>query len=147
MRRDTIGDMATHGLNKVFLIGNVGRDAELRYTSGGQAIAQFPLATTETYTGRDGAPQERTTWHTIIVWGKSGEFCGQYVKKGRKVFIEGRLCTRDWIDVQAVKHYKTEVIAQDVQLLDRPKEVAPAAPEPEPYDIILGDEPQGDDSP
>jgi single-strand DNA-binding protein len=107
-------------LNRVMLIGNVGRDAEVRFTQNGTAVASFSLATSETFGGRDGGErQERTDWHNIVVWGRQAEIAGQYVRKGRQLFVEGRLQTRDWVDPQGVKHYKTEIVAQRFQLLGR----------------------------
>lgn len=107
-------------LNRVMLIGNVGRDAEVRYTQSGQAVAKFSVATSETFGGRDGGEkQERTEWHNVVVWGRQAEIAGQYIKKGRQVYVEGRLQTSDWVDPQGVKHYKTEVIALRFLLLGR----------------------------
>jgi single-strand DNA-binding protein len=110
------------GVNKVILVGNVGRDAEVRYTQSGTAVAGFSLATSESFTDRDGQRQERTEWHNIVVWGRQAEIAGQYVKKGRQLFIEGRLQTRDWVDPQSVKHYRTEIVANRFQLLGRREE-------------------------
>lgn len=108
------------GLNRVMLIGYVGRDAEVRYTNSGQAVANFSLATSEVFGGRDGGErQERTEWHNIVVWARQAEIAGQYVKKGRQLYVEGRLQTRDWVDPQGVKHYKTEIVARSFQLLGR----------------------------
>jgi len=108
------------GVNRVLLIGNVGRDAEIRYTQNGQAVASFSLATTEFFGGRDGGDrQERTEWHNIVCWGRQAEIAGQYVKKGRQLFVEGRLQTRNWVDPQGVKHYKTEINCRNFQLLGR----------------------------
>ncbi|HES57981.1 MAG TPA: single-stranded DNA-binding protein [Firmicutes bacterium] len=108
------------GVNRVFLIGHVGRDAEVRYTNNGQAVASFSLATTESWGGRDGGErQERTEWHNIVVWARQAEIAGQYVKKGRQLYVEGRLQTRDWVDPQGVKHYKTEIVANKFQFLGR----------------------------
>jgi single-strand DNA-binding protein len=104
-------------VNKVILIGNLGRDPELRYTQGGQAVANFSMATTERFSGRDGTPQERTEWHRIVVWGKQAETCAQYLSKGRSVYIEGRLQTREWEDREGQKRYTTEITAQRVQFL------------------------------
>ena len=105
-------------VNKVILIGNLGRDPELRYTQGGQAVANFSLATTERFPGRDGAEQqERTEWHRIVTWGKTAENCAQYLSKGRSVYIEGRLQTRDWEDKEGNKRQTTEINAQRVQFL------------------------------
>lgn len=111
------------GVNKVILVGHVGRDAELRYTQGGTAIANFSLATSEGYTDKtSGQRTERTEWHNIVCWNRLAEIAQQYVHKGRQVYVEGRLQTRDWVDPQGVKHYKTEVVCQTLQLLGRREE-------------------------
>ena len=105
-------------VNKVILIGNLGKDPELRYTQSGQAVANFNIATTERFGGRDGAEvQERTEWHRIVTWGKTAENCAQYLSKGRSVYIEGRLQTRDWEDKEGNKRYTTEITALRVQFL------------------------------
>lgn len=109
-------------VNKVILIGNLGRDPELRFTQGGQAVCNFTIATTERFGGRDGgAAQERTEWHRIVVWGKTAENCAQYLAKGRSVYIEGRLQTRDWEDKEGNKRRSTEVTANTVQFLGGPR--------------------------
>ena len=107
-------------VNKVILIGNLGRDPELRYTQSGQAVANFNIATSEQFTDKEGNPQERTEWHRIVVWGKQAENCAQYLSKGRSAYIEGGLQTRDWEDKEGVKRYTTEVRAQRVQFLGGP---------------------------
>ena len=84
------------GLNKVMLIGNLGKDPEVRYTPSGQAVANFNIATNESWTDKAGQKQERTEWHRIVVWGKAAELCGEYLSKGRQVYIEGKLQTREW---------------------------------------------------
>ena len=105
-------------VNKVILIGNLGKKPELRYTPGGQAVAQFNIATNERWGGKDGQPaQERTEWHRIVVWGRTAENCAQYLDKGRSVYVEGRLQTREWTDKEGQKKYTTEIIAQTVQFL------------------------------
>jgi single-strand DNA-binding protein len=104
------------GVNKVILIGNLGKDPEVRFTPGGQAVANFSLATNESWV-KDGQKQERTEWHRIVVWGKVAELCGEYLKKGRQAYIEGRLQTREWTDKENKKQYTTEVVAQTVQFL------------------------------
>ena len=106
--------MATSGLNKVMLIGNLGKDPEVRYTPGGQAVANFNIATNENWTDKGGAKQERTEWHKIVVWGKTAELCGEYLSKGRQVYIEGRLQTREWNNKEGVKQYTTEIVANQV---------------------------------
>jgi single-strand DNA-binding protein len=105
-------------VNKVILIGNLGRDPELRYTQGGQAVANFTLATTERFAGRDGGErQERTEWHRVTAWGRTAELCAQYLSKGRSVYVEGRLQTREWEDKEGQKRRTTEVVALSVQFL------------------------------
>ncbi len=109
-------------VNKVILIGNLGRDPELRFTQGGQAVCNFTIATTERFGGRDGGtPQERTEWHRIVVWGKQAENCAQYLAKGRSVYVEGRLQTRDWEDKEGQKRRSTEITALLVQFLGGPR--------------------------
>jgi len=105
-------------VNKVMLIGNLGRDPDVRYLPSGQAKASFTLATSDSYLDRSGTRQERTDWHNIVVWGKQAESCGQYLKKGRQVYVEGRIQTRSY-DAKdgSGKRYVTEIIAQRVQFL------------------------------
>jgi single-strand DNA-binding protein len=106
------------GVNKVILIGNLGRDPELRYTQSGQPVANFTLATTESWSKRDGSGrEEKTEWHRIVAWGRTGELCAQYLAKGRTVYVEGRLQTREWEDREGKKQRTTEVVAQTVQFL------------------------------
>jgi single-strand DNA-binding protein len=109
-------------VNKVILIGNLGRDPEMRYTQGGQAVTNFTIATTENWTDKtSGQKQEKTEWHRIVAWGKTGELCAQYLAKGRSVYIEGRLQTREWEDKEGIKRYTTEVTANNVQFLGGPR--------------------------
>jgi single-strand DNA-binding protein len=111
--------MAGKGLNRVMLIGNLGKDPEVSYTASGVAVAKFSLATNERWKDEAGNTQERTEWHNIVVWSKLAEICGQYLKKGSKVFIEGRLQTRSWDDKNSgTKRYTTEIIAQNMVMLD-----------------------------
>ncbi len=105
------------GVNKVILIGNLGSNPELRYTQGGQAVANFRIATNERWNDKNGQAQERTEWHRIVVWGKLAELCNQYLTKGRQVYVEGRLQTREWMDKENHKNYTTEVVAQQVTFL------------------------------
>jgi single-strand DNA-binding protein len=107
-------------LNKVILIGNLGRDPEVRYTSGGQAVANFTLATNEAWTNKQGQREERTEWHRIVAWGALGERAGEYLKKGKQVYIEGRLQTRKWTDREGQERTTTEVVAQQLFLLGAP---------------------------
>ena len=105
------------GINKVILIGNLGADPELKYTAGGTAVCKFRIATSETFKDRDGNQQERTEWHRITAWGKLAEICGQYLSKGRQVYVEGSLRTNMWEDQQGNKRYSTEIVVRDVQFL------------------------------
>lgn len=104
-------------VNKVILIGNLGRDPEVRFTGGGRAVANFRIATSEVFSDAQGQRQERTDWHNIVVWGKQAETCGQYLQKGRQVYVEGSLRTRSYDDKDGNKRYVTEVVAQRVQFL------------------------------
>jgi single-strand DNA-binding protein len=111
--------MAGKSLNKVILIGNLGKDPELSYTSSGVAVAKFSIATNERWKDQEGNVQERVEWHNIIAWRKLAEICGQYLKKGSKVYLEGKLQTRSWDDKNTgVKRYTTEIIADDLIMLD-----------------------------
>lgn len=105
------------GINKVILIGNLGVDPEVRFTPSGQAVANFRIATNESWVDKNQQKQERTEWHRIVVWGKLAELCGEYLKKGRQAYIEGRLQTREWTDKEGKKNYTTEIVAQTVQFL------------------------------
>ncbi|HTM57487.1 MAG TPA: single-stranded DNA-binding protein [Candidatus Udaeobacter sp.] len=105
------------GVNKVILIGNLGANPEMRFTQGGQAVANLRLATTEKWTDKSGQKQEATEWHRVVVWGKQAEIVGQYLTKGRQVFIEGSIRTRQWQDQQGQKRFTTEIVARNVQML------------------------------
>lgn len=118
------------GLNKVLLMGNLGRDPEVRFTQGGQAVANFTLATNESWKDKNGQQQEKTEWHRIVVWGRLAELCGEYLKKGRQAFIEGRLQTREWTNKEGQKQYTTEVVAQQVTFLGGRPEGASSGPRP-----------------
>jgi len=104
-------------INKVILIGNLGSDPEVRYTPSGRPVANFSIATTENWTNKDGGKEERTEWHRIVAWGRLGEICGEYLNKGRSVYIEGKLQTRSWEDRDGNKRYTTEILAQTMQML------------------------------
>jgi single-strand DNA-binding protein len=104
-------------VNKVILVGNLGQDPETRHTNGGNSVTTLRLATAEKFKDRDGNPQERTEWHTVIVWGKQGEACGKHLTKGRQVYVEGRLTTRKWQDKEGKDRYTTEVIGDNVRFL------------------------------
>src|SRR5262245_13447353 len=109
--------MAAGGVNKVILIGNLGADPELRYTPGGQAVADIRLATNESWTDKNGQKQERTEWHRVVMWGRPAEICKQYLTKGSRLYIEGRLQTRSWDDKDGNKKYMNEIVANDFMFL------------------------------
>jgi single-strand DNA-binding protein len=126
-------------VNKVLLIGNLGRDPEVRFTTGGSAVANFTLATTDRWNDQaTGEKKERTEWHRVVVWGKQAEIAGEYLRKGRQVYVEGALQTREWTDKEGTKRYTTEVKALRFQMLgkrdDAPvsmsQETTPAVAEP-----------------
>ena len=104
-------------VNKVILVGRLGRDPETRYTSGGQAVANFSVATDETYKDRNGEKQKRTEWHKIVVWAKQAEIAQQYLKKGSLVFIEGRIQSREWQDKEGQKRTSFEIVANNFRML------------------------------
>ena len=109
------------GLNKVMLIGHLGNDPERRDTASGQTVVNFTLATSENYKDNSGTLQEKTEWHRIVVWGKLAEICHQYLKKGRQVYIEGRIQTRSW-EKDGQKQYTTEIVCSDMQMLGSAKD-------------------------
>src|SRR5438552_2811212 len=104
-------------VNKVILVGNLGRDAELRYTPSGAAVATINMATTEVWNDKGGQRQEKTEWHRVVLWGKTAESLGEYLTKGKQIYIEGRLQTRQWDDKDGNKRYTTEIRADRVVLL------------------------------
>jgi len=107
-------------VNKVILIGRLGKDPEVRSTPGGQTVTKFTLATDERFTDKNGEKQERTEWHNIVAWARLGEICGQYLRKGKLVYIEGSIRTDSWDDKESgQKKYRTEIIARDMKMLDR----------------------------
>lgn len=107
-------------VNKAIVVGRLGRDPEMRYTPSGQPVANFSVATDETWSSKDGEKQTRTEWHRIVVWGRLAEICNEYLKKGRLVYIEGRLQTRDWEDRDGNKRSTTEIVATDMKMLGGP---------------------------
>jgi single-strand DNA-binding protein len=115
------------GLNKVMIIGNVGADPEMRYTANGRAVTSFRVASSRNYTTPEGERREETEWFAVVTWQKLAEQCSQYLQKGRRVYVEGRLRTRSWDAPDGQRRYRTEVIADRVLFLDR----APGAPLPE----------------
>jgi single-strand DNA-binding protein len=104
-------------VNKVILVGNLGRDAELRYTPGGAAVATLNMATTEIWNDKQGQRQEKTEWHRVILWGKQAESLQEYLTKGKQIYVEGRLQTRQWDDKDGNKRYTTEIKADRITLL------------------------------
>jgi single-strand DNA-binding protein len=135
-------------INKAILIGRLGRDPEIRYTQSGMAVANFTVATSEKWKDKNtGEMQERTEWHRIVAFGKLGEICGEYLTKGKQVYIEGRLQTRSW-EQDGVTRYTTEIVANEMKMLEpkgssgggggyrdsKPAGNAPAPPHPEPQD-------------
>ena len=105
------------GVNKAILIGNLGADPEIRYTSNGTAVAKFRIATTERWTNANGEKEERTEWHRIVAFGRLGEICGEYLAKGKQVYVEGRLQTRNWEDKDGGQRTTTEIVAVGMQML------------------------------
>ncbi len=105
------------GINKVILIGNLGKDPELRRTTNGSSVVSFPLATTERWNDRNGEKKDRTEWHNIVAWGKLADLANQYLSKGRSTYIEGRITTNSWDDKDGNKRYRTEIVATQIQFL------------------------------
>lgn len=116
------------GVNKVIIVGNLGKDPEVK-AAGQSTVANFSLATSESYTDKSGAKQEKTEWHRIVAWGKLAELAGQYLKKGRQVYVEGKLQTREW-EKDGQKKYTTEIVASNITFLGGKQESKPEADEP-----------------
>jgi len=104
-------------INKVILIGNLGADPEIRYTQSGTPVVNFRVATTERWKGQDGQQQEQTEWHNIVAWRRLAEICAEFLSKGSKVYIEGKLQTRKWQDQNGNDRFTTEIVAKDMQML------------------------------
>src|SRR3954470_5682113 len=104
-------------VNKVILVGNLGRDPETRYTTGGDAVTNIRLATTDTWQDKNGEKQEKTEWHSIVFYGRQREIASEYLKKGRQIYVEGRLQTRKWQDKEGQDRYTTEIVADRMQML------------------------------
>ena len=117
-------------VNKVILLGNLGRDPETRYTTGGDAVTNLRIATTETWKDTSGDKQEKTEWHSVVLFGRQAEIAGEYLKKGRSVYIEGRLQTRKYTDKEGVEKYATEIVGDRMQLLGGPRDGGGAASGP-----------------
>ena len=106
-------------VNKVILVGNLGGDPEVRFTKGGQAVANFSIATSEKWTNKDtGNKEEKTEWHNIVAWGKLGEICGEYLSKGKQVYIEGKIETQNWEDNDGNMRHKTQIVASNMTMLN-----------------------------
>jgi single-strand DNA-binding protein len=116
----------SRGLNKVLLIGNLGRDPEMRYTPSGRPVTSFSLATNRSWQSADGERHEETEWFNIVAWGSLAEICQQHLSRGQPVYVEGRLQTRRWDDAEGKKHFATEVVAREVIVLGERKD--PGAP-------------------
>lgn len=132
------------GVNKVIIVGRLGGNPELKSVGSGQNVAQFNVATSENWIGKDGQKQERTEWHRIVVWGKQAENCAKYLAKGRQVYVEGRLQTRSWEDQQGQKKYTTEIVANTVQFLSPANESGTRASVDTSVSQDFGPEPQFD---
>ena len=132
-------------VNKVILVGNLGKDPESRFLPDGGAVCNFTMATTDKWKDKSGEQQERTEWHRISTFAKLAEICGEYLKKGSQVYVEGRLQTRSWDDQQSgQKRYKTEVNASDVQFIDSRQEAGVAGAPATPVAVGGGDAPAGE---
>jgi single-strand DNA-binding protein len=128
------------GLNKVMVIGNLGADPEMRYMADGTAMTTFRVASSRSYGGSDGERKEETEWFSIVAWSKLAEQCSQFLQKGRKVYIEGRLRTRSWDTPEGQRRYRTEVVAEQVLFLDRGG--PGGGPSQEEHDPIMDMEPE-----
>lgn len=109
-----------YSLNRASIIGNLTRDPEMRKTQTGQSVCSFSVATNRSWTGQDGVKQEASDFHNVVAWGKLAEICGQYLTKGRKVYVDGRMQTRDWEGQDGVRRYRTEIVTENMIILDRP---------------------------
>ncbi|MDA9705454.1 single-stranded DNA-binding protein [SAR86 cluster bacterium] len=133
--------MARSGINKVILVGNLGKDPDMRYTAGGDAVANLSIATSESWNdNQTGEKKEKTEWHRVVFFRRIAEVCGEYLKKGSSVYIEGSLRTRDWEDDQGNKRYTTEIIGREMQMLggrrsednmDQSPQMNSSSPQPE----------------
>lgn len=119
--------MAT-SLNKAMIIGNITKDPELKKTPAGQSVCSFSVATNYTFTDASGQKKDKPEYHNVVAWGKLGEICGQYLVKGKKVYVEGRIQTRDWDGTDGVKRYRTEIVAETMLMLDRGGSPTPGQP-------------------
>ncbi|MEJ2552154.1 MAG: single-stranded DNA-binding protein [Anaerolineales bacterium] len=118
----------SRGLNKVMIIGHLGRDPEMRYTPSGRPVTTFSVATTRSWTSADGERHEETEWFNVVAWGSLAEICNQYLHKGQQVYVEGRLQTRRWEDNEGNKHFTTELVAKEMIMLGDRREISNDAP-------------------
>ncbi len=130
-------------VNKVILIGRLGADPEIRYTADGQPVATFRLATNEVWV-KEGQKQERTEWHRVVAFGRLAEICGEYLAKGRQVYIEGRLQTRSYEDREGIKRFVTEIVAQNMQMLGSRRDLAAPSGGPD-LEPSFGEEPPSEE--
>ena len=139
--------MAKGTVNKVILVGNLGSDPEVKHTPSGVQVANFSLATSESWTDTDGERQERAEWHRLVLWRKLAEIAGQYLKKGNKIYVEGKLQTRSWDDQNGQKRYTTEVVVNSMEMLSSQAEDRSEgfAQEQEPVAAVLDTTPGNDD--
>ncbi|MBI3398294.1 MAG: single-stranded DNA-binding protein [Deltaproteobacteria bacterium] len=128
------------GVNKAILVGRLGKNPEIKYTANGTAIANFTIATSENFKDKEGQKQERTEWHRIVAFGKLAEICGEYLVKGKQIYIEGRIQTRSWDDKNGNKKYMTEIVANTMQMLGKSDDTAKGGTEP-PSDVGNAPEP------
>ncbi|HUV31124.1 MAG TPA: single-stranded DNA-binding protein [Acidobacteriota bacterium] len=132
-------------VNKAILIGRLGRDPDLRYTPGGRAVCSFSLATSEAWKGQDGQRNESTTWHNIVAWGKQAEVIKEYLRKGREVYIEGRIDNRSYDDKEGNKKYVSEVVVQQFRFIGSRADAEVPASEPPPADEVAQPPDSGND--
>jgi single-strand DNA-binding protein len=134
------GEIVSRGLNKVMIIGHVGRDPEMRYTPSGRPVTSFSVVTTRTWTSAEGERHEESEWFNVVAWGNLAEICNQYLSKGQQAYVEGRLQTRGWEDEEGKKHYRTELVASEMIVLGDRRNI----PAPFPTDES-SDEPEDDE--
>jgi single-strand DNA-binding protein len=140
----TTEERSMASVNKVIVLGNLGKDPELRHLPNGDAVCNFSLATTESWKDKDGNKQDKTEWHNVVIFRKLAEIAGEYLKKGRPVYIEGRLQTRKWQDKEGKDRYTTEIVADQMQMLgsrDEAKEVAKPTQAPTGFEDMESDIP------
>ncbi|MBO9369911.1 MAG: single-stranded DNA-binding protein [Chloroflexi bacterium] len=135
------------GLNKVMIIGYLGRDPEMRYTPAGRPVTSFSVATTRGWTNSNGERREETEWFNVVAWGNLAEICKQRLRKGQQVYIEGRLQTRGWEDAEGKKHFRTELVAQEMIILGGRPQSFEEQPEAEEEEISAGEEAVGEEFP